>query len=95
MIYNGCYEEVDTESVVNIVCDWIKEHVEQEVYGMIEKLPQDLLNNIEISKKDVNIGRSDVEGYIENYLEPSESEYEPHEMDYGIGGMDVLDYIFK
>lgn len=97
MIYNGCYEELDTESVVDIVCDWIKEDVEQEVYGMIEKLPQDILKNIEISKKDVNIGRSDVEGYIESYLEPSESEYEPHEMDYGygIGEMDVLDYIFK
>lgn len=54
MIYNGCYEELDTESVVDIVCDWIKEDVEQEVYGMIENLPQDILNNIEISKKDVN-----------------------------------------
>ena len=70
MIYNGCYEELDTESVVDIVCDWIKEDVEQEVYGMIENLSQDILNNIEISKKDVNIGRSDVERHIESYLEP-------------------------
>ncbi len=97
MIYNGCYEELDTESVVDIVCDWIKEDVEQEVYGMIENLSQDILNNIEISKKDVNIGRSDVERHIESYLEPSELEYDHHEMDYGygMGEMNVLDYIFK
>lgn len=97
MIYNGCYEELDTESVVDIVCDWIKEDVEQEVYGMIENLPQDILNNIEISKKDVNIGRSDVERHIKSYLEPSELEYDHHEMDYGygMGEMNVLDYIFK
>ena len=64
---------------------------------MIENLSQDILNNIEISKKDVNIGRSDVERHIESYLEPSELEYDHHEMDYGygMGEMNVLDYIFK
>ena len=35
---------------------------------------------------------------IESYLEPSEPEYDHHEMDYGygiIGEMDILDCIFK
>ena len=96
--YNGYYEELDTESVVDIVCDWIKEDVEQEVCEMIAKLPQDILSKIKISKSDVNIERSDVEGYIESYLEPSEPEYDHHERDYDYGiasEMDVLDCIFK
>lgn len=96
--YNGCYEELDIEPVVDIVCDWIKEDVEQEVSEMIGKLPKDILDRIKISKNDVNIVRSDVERYIESYLEPSELEYDHHERDsdYGIAGeMDVLDCIFK
>lgn len=98
MRYNGYYEELDKESVVNIVCEWIKEDVEQEVFEMIEKLPQDILNKIKISKSDINVGRSDVVGYIKSYLEPSEPEYDHHERDYNygiIGEMDVLDCIFK
>lgn len=98
MRYNGYYEELDIESVIDIVYDWIKEDVEQEVSEMIGKLPQDILNEIVISKNDVNIKRRDVKEYIESYLEPSESEYDHHERDYdyGIAGeMDVLDCIFK
>lgn len=98
MKYNGYYEELDKESVVDTVCEWIKEDVEQEVFEMLEKLPQDILDKIKISKSAVNIERSDVEGYVESYLEPSELEYDHHERnyDYGIAGeMDVLDCIFK
>lgn len=98
MKYNGYYEELDKESVVDTVCEWIKEDVEQEVFEMLEKLPQDILDKIKISKSDVNIERSDVEGYVESYLELSELEYDHHERnyDYGIAGeMDVLDCIFK
>lgn len=98
MRHNGYYDEIDTESVVDTICDFIKEDVEQEVLEMIGKLPQDILNRIIISKSNVNVERSDVEGYIEGYLEPSEREYDHHERDYdyGIsGGMDVLDCIFK
>lgn len=98
MRYNGYYEELDTESVIDIVYDWIKEDVEQEVSEMIGKLPQDILNEIVISKNDVNIKRLDVKEYIESYLEPSEPEYDHHEMDYDygiIGEMDILDCIFK
>jgi len=51
--YNGCYGELDIESVVDIVCEWIKEDVEQEVIKIIEKLPQDILDKIKISKSDV------------------------------------------
>ena len=89
---------MDIESVVDILCDWINEDVEQEVSEMIEKLPQDILNKINIPKSDVNIERSDVKWYIESYLEPSEPEYDYHERDYdyGIAGeMDVLDCIFR
>lgn len=98
MKYNGYCEELDTESVVDIVCDWIIEDVEQEVSEMIGKLPPDILNRIKMSASDIHIARSDVEGYIESYLEPSEPEYDHHERDYdyGIAGeMDVLDCIFK
>lgn len=98
MRYNGYYEELDTESVIDIVYDWIKEDVEQEVSEMVGKLPQDILNEIVISKNDVNIKRLDVKEYIESYLEPSEPEYDHHEMDYDygiIGEMDILDCIFK
>lgn len=98
MRYNGYYEELDKESVVDTVCDFIKEDVEQEVLEMIGKLPQDILNRIKISKSDINVEKSDVEEYIESYLEPSELEYDYHEKDYdyGITGeMDVLDCIFK
>ncbi len=98
MRHNGYYDEIDTESVVDTICDFIKEDVEQEVLEMIGKLPQDILKRIIISKSNVNVERSDVEGYIEGYLEPSEREYDHHERDYdyGIsGGMDVLDCIFK
>lgn len=98
MRYNGYYEDIDTESVVDTICDFIKEDVEQEVSEMIGKLPQDILNRIMISKNNVNVERSDVEGYIEGYLQPSEPEYDHHERDYdyGISGeMDVLDCIFK
>lgn len=98
MRYNGYYEDIDTESVVDTICDFIKEDVEQEVSEMIGKLPQDILNRIIISKSNVNVERSDVEGYIEGYLQPSEPEYDHHERDYdyGISGeMDVLDCIFK
>lgn len=98
MRYNGYYEELDKEAVVDTVCEWIKEDVEQEVFEMIEKLPQDILDKIKIPKSHVNIEKSDVEGYIESYLEPSKSDYDYHERDYdyGIAGeMDVLDCIFK
>ena len=98
MRYNGYYEDINTESVVDTICDFIKEDVEQEVSEMIGKLPQDILNRIIISKSNVNVERSDVEGYIEGYLQPSEPEYDHHERDYdyGISGaMDVLDCIFK
>ena len=98
MRYNGYYEELDKESVTDIVCDFIKEDVEREVSEMVGKLPQDILNRIRISKDDINIERLDVEGYIEGCLEPSEPEYDHHERDYdyGIAGeLDVLDCIFK
>lgn len=98
MRYNGCYEELDKESVVDTVCEWIREDVEQEVFEMLEKLPQDILDRIRISKFDANVERSDVDGYVESYLEPPEREYDHHERDYdyGIAGeMDVLDCIFK
>lgn len=98
MRYNGYYKEVDEESVVDIICDFIKEDVEQEVLETIGKLPQDMINRIWISKNNVNVERADVEGYIESCLELSELEYDPQEnhYDYGIvGEMDVLDCIFK
>ena len=97
MRYNGYYEELDKQSVVNNVCEWIKEDVEKEVSEMIENLPQDILDKIKISKSNVKVDKSDVEEYIESYLEPSELEYDHHEMDYGygMGEMNVLDYIFK
>lgn len=98
MRYNGYYEELDKQSVVNNVCEWIKEDVEKEVSEMIENLPQDILDKIKISKSNVKVDKSDVEEYIESYLEPSEPEYDHHEMDYDygiIGEMDILDCIFK
>ena len=98
MRYNGYYEELDKQSVVNNVCEWIKEDVEKEVSEMIENLPQDILDKIRISKSNVKVDKSDVEEYIESYLEPSVPEYDHHEMDYGygiIGEMDILDCIFK
>ena len=98
MRYNGYYEELDKESVTDIVCDFIKEDVEREVSEMVGKLPQDILNRIRISKDDINIERLDVEGYIEGCLEPSEPEYDHHERDYdyGITGeLDVLDCILN
>ena len=98
MRYNGYYEELDKQSVVNNVCEWIKEDVEKEVSEMIENLPQDILDKIRISKSNVKVDKSDVEEYIESYLEPSVPEYDHHEMDYDygiIGEMDILDCIFK
>lgn len=86
------------DDVVDIVCDWIKEDVEQEAFEMIEKLPQEILNGIEISKSDVNVEGSDVEGDIKSYGESSLTEYDHYERDYdyGMAGeIDVLDYIFK
>lgn len=83
---------------MNNVCEWIKEDVEKEVSEMIENLPQDILDKIRISKSNVKVDKSDVEEYIESYLEPSVPEYDHHEMDYGygiIGEMDILDCIFK
>ena len=83
---------------MNNVCEWIKEDVEKEVSEMIENLPQDILDKIKISKSNVKVDKSDVEEYIESYLEPSVPEYDHHEMDYGygiIGEMDILDCIFK
>lgn len=65
---------------------------------IIGKLPQDMINGIRISKSNISVDRSDVEEYIERYLEPLEPEYDHHERDYdyGIAGeMDVLDCIFK
>lgn len=58
---------------------------------------EDVLNRLEGAFLQI-IVRSDVERYIESYLEPSELEYDHHERDYdyGIAGeMDVLDCIFK
>ena len=83
---------------MNNVCEWIKEDVEKEVSEMIENLPQDILDKIRISKSNVKVDKSDVEEYIESYLEPSVPEYDHHEMDYGygiIGEMDILYCIFK
>lgn len=34
MRYNGYYEELDRKSVVNTVCEWIKEDVEKEISDM-------------------------------------------------------------
>lgn len=61
MRYNGYYEELDKQSVVNNVCEWIKEDVEKEVSEMIENLPQDILDKIKISKSNVKVDKSDVE----------------------------------
>lgn len=98
MRYNGYYEELDKKSVVNTVCEWIKEDVEKEVSEMIENLPQDILEKIKILKSNVKVEKSDVEDFIESYLGPSVPGYDHHERDYNygiIGEMDVLDCIFK
>lgn len=90
MKYNGCVAELDKEAVVETVCEWIKDDVEQEIFEILEK--------IKISRSSICVVTSDVEGFVESYLEPSELEYELHEenYDYGImGEMDVLDCIFK
>ena len=73
-------------------------NVWEDVSEMIEELPQDILNKIRISKSNVKVEKSDVEGYIESYLEPSVPEYDHHQTDYDygvIGEMDILDCIFK
>lgn len=98
MKYNGCVAELDKEAVVETVCEWIKDDVEQEIFEILEKIPQNLSKKIKISRSSICVVTSDVEGFVGSYLEPSELEYEPHEenYDYGImGEMDVLDCIFK
>lgn len=98
MKFNGYYEELDRETVVKTICEWVKEDVEEVVSEMIAELPQDILDNIKIQKEKININEADVDSFVESYLEPSEPEYDHHENDYEYGGtseMSILDGIFK
>ncbi len=98
MIFNGCYKELNKEPVVQTICEWIKDDVEQEVVGMIENIPQDILKDIEILRSTIDIDTNDVDNFVESHFEPPELDYEPHEQDYDYGNiseMSVLDCIFK
>lgn len=98
MKFNGYYEELDRESVVKTICEWVRDDVEEEIFEMIEGLPQDILDDIKILRKNINVDATDVDSFIESYLEPSEPEYDHHESDYDYGGiseLSILDCIFK
>lgn len=91
-------EELDRETVVKTICEWVKEDVEEAVSEMIAELPQDILDNIKIQKEKININEADVDSFVESYLEPFEPEYDHHENDYEYGEtseMSILDCIFK
>lgn len=96
--FNGYCTELDKESVVQIICEWIKEDVEQEISEKISNIPQEILSTIKISRDNINIDTTDVESFVESYIEPSEPEYDHHENDYDDGGvseMSILDCIFR
>ena len=96
--FNGYYEELDRESVVQTICEWIRDDVVQEVSEEMSGLPDNILNSIKILSGNINIDASDIDSFLERYLEPSEPEYDHHESDYDYGGiseMSILDCIFK
>ena len=98
MRFNGYYEELDKESVIGTICEWIKDDVEQEIFEMIGDLPQDILSNIQIVKNNIDIDTVNIESFVDSYFEPSETDYDYHESDYDYGGiseMSILDCIFK
>lgn len=72
MNFNGYFEELDKESVVSTIYQWIQDDVEQEVLEKINGMPKEILTSIKIASPNVAI--ADVEGFVESYLEPPELE---------------------
>lgn len=96
MNFNGYFEELDKESVVSTIYQWIQDDVEQEVLEKINGMPKEVLTSIKIASPNVVI--ADVECFVESYLEPPELEYDHHENEYDYGRineMEILDCIFK
>lgn len=97
-VYRLIFQLNDKESVVKTICEWVRDDVEEEIFEIIEGLPQDILDDIKISRKNINVDTSDVDNFIESYLELSEPKYNHHESDYDYGGiseLSILDCIFK
>lgn len=97
-IFNGYYSEIDQELVVEIICDYIREDVEAEVYEKVKEMPENILQQIRITREYVCINKADIENFIEGYYEPSEPDfdYDEYEEDLDGGGneIDILDCIF-
>ncbi len=97
-IFNGYYSEIDQELVVEIICDYIREDVEAEVYEKVKEMPENILQQIRITREYVCINKADIENFIEGYYEPSEPDFDygEYEGDLEGGGneIDILDCIF-
>lgn len=83
---------------MEIICDYIREDVEAEVYEKVKEMPENILQQIRITREYVCINKVDIENFIEGYYEPSEPDFDygEYEGDFEGGGneMDILDCIF-
>ena len=97
MDFNGFGIEMDRIWLVNIICEWVKDDVENEISQVIMDLPHNIRRSINISRDNIYIDEREIDDCIERYLGPTDYEDDVYECDdnKGANELDVLDCIFK
>ncbi len=93
--FNGHYMEVDERAVATILCDWIRDDVEDEIMVKLKNLPKHIMEKVRIEGNDVDMSVEEVEAYVHSYIVP-EPDYERDDYYGGSSNSEsVLEYIFK
>lgn len=100
MIFNGEYQEVDTDKVVKIVAERVQEDIYEDIMDKMSVFPRFISDKIDISSYDVWVDSSEIDQYVDETLaDPGERDiydyYDDVESYSGrLSGMDELDLIF-
>ncbi len=100
MIFNGEYQEVDTDKVVKIVTERVQEDIYEDIMDKLSVFPRFISDKIDISSYDVGVDSSEIDQYVDETLaDPGERDiydyYDDVESYSGrLSGMDELDLIF-
>ena len=100
MIFNGEYQEVDTDKVVKIVVERVQEDIYEDIMDKLSVFPRRISDKIDISSYDVWVDSSEIDQYVDETLaDPGERDiydyYDDVESYSGrLSGMDELDLIF-
>lgn len=87
--------EVDENTVATILCGWIRDDVEDEIFVKLKNLPEHIMEKVKIEGSNIDMGVEEVEAYVHSYLIP-EPDYERDDY-YGNSSNfeNTLEYIFK